>query len=262
MATYNVHFLDLSDAPDANWALSRWKKSRTALVRVIRRLDADILAFQEMQAHDGEMARRDTRMKWLLDALPDYRAAADEFGADVAVGQPIFYRPRAFDLLDEGFAFYNDPDAPFQSVRAFAGYPDAVTWARFRHRASGRALTVFNVHLHFLDKAQRLRSARRVLALARGAQVRGDAAFVIGDFNARRNSRTLEVFREAGFDLTRQRGATFHFNMGVHLYGAIDHMLHDDKALPVGPSLTLRYKPGEVWPSDHYPVRTDFRLLR
>ena len=261
MATYNLHYVDLRDAPNPNWSLARWHERRGALVQAVRDLDADLLALQEVEAHNGHGNLPDPRLDWLLQAMPDYRVAAADFENGVTPGQPILYRGAVFAPLEEGFGFFDDPDAPFQSLRAFAGYPDAVTWARLRHRVSGQPITVFNVHLHFLDSDQRLRSAHRVLALAEVAQARGDAVFVIGDFNARRNSRTLRLFREAGYRLTEQRGATYHFNAGLHLFGAIDHMLHDTGSAPVGPSATVRRKPGGVWPSDHYPVVTYFRLL-
>ncbi|MDZ7708930.1 MAG: endonuclease/exonuclease/phosphatase family protein [Roseovarius sp.] len=260
MASYNVHFVDLRDAPNPHWTPERWHERRGALVQVVRGLDADLIALQELEGHDDRRSRPDLRLDWILEAMPGYRVAAAEFAGGVTPGQPILYRDAAFALLDAGFAFYDDPDASLQSLRAFAGYPDVVTWARLRHRESGRRLTVFNVHLHFLDAGQRLRSAQQVIALAQAAQARGDAVFVLGDFNARRNSRTLDLFREAGYRQAGPRGATFHLNTGLHLFGAIDHMLHDARSAPLGPVAIVRRRPGGVWPSDHYPVVTDFRL--
>ena len=84
---------------------------------------------------------------------------------------------------------------------------------------------------------------------------------VVGDFNARRNSRSLRLFYEAGFARSEQQGTTFHFNTGTHLFGAIDHILHDSGAAPVAPAVTERRKVDGLWPSDHYPVWTDFRLV-
>jgi len=260
MATYNVHFVDLRDTPNPNWTPARWRERRGALLQLVRGLDADLVALQELEGHDDRRNHPDLRLDWLLQAMPGYRVAAAEFARGMTPGQPILYRDAVFAPLDEGFAFYDDPDASFRSLRAFAGYPDVVTWARLRHRPSGRRLTVFNVHLHFLDADQRLRSARQVIALAQAARARGDAVFVLGDFNARRNSRTLSLFREAGYLLAGPRGATYHFNAGLHLFGAIDHMLHDSGSVPLGPSAIVRRGPGGVWPSDHYPVITDFRL--
>lgn len=262
LATYNVHYLDLEDRGHGEWGLDDWRERRDAVVQMVRLMRADIVAFQEIEVTGGRPSDAMLWQEWLIGALPEYRAAAAGFGNGVVVGQPVFYRPEKFALLDDGYALFNDPDARFRSIRAFAGYPDAVTWARLRHRASGRALTVFNLHLHFLDAGQRQRSSERVLALAKAAQARGDAVYVIGDFNARRNARPLRLFYENGFWRTRQSGATFHFNTGTHLFGAIDHILHDARSTPVGPSATEGRKLGGIWPSDHYPVWNDFRLKR
>uniref|UniRef100_UPI003B51E671 endonuclease/exonuclease/phosphatase family protein n=1 Tax=Roseovarius indicus TaxID=540747 RepID=UPI003B51E671 len=259
MATYNVHYLDLAAGAEDEWGLPAWQARRGPVVAQVRRMGADIVAFQELETR-GQGGGADVWERWLLDALPEYRSAASGFGRGVSVGQPIFYRPGAFRLLDDGFVFFTRPDANFRSIRAIAGYPDAVTWARLEHRESGEVVSVFNVHLHFIDTTQRLRSARRVVELAEAAQARGDRVLVAGDFNARRNSRALRIFYEGGFARAAQRGATFHFNTGMHLFGAIDHLLHDEGAVPVGRAGMATAKIGGVWPSDHYPVWVDFRL--
>jgi len=260
VASWNLHYIDESATPDPDWTRAAWRARRGALDRAVRGLDADLLALQEVEVHDGARSLPDPRLGWLLAALPGHRAAAQTFAGGVMPGQPILYRAAVFRLLDAGFAFYDDPDASFRSLRAFAGYPDAVTWARLRHRASGRALTVFNVHFHFLDAAQRLRSARQVLALAQTAQARGDAVIVLGDFNARRHSRTLQMFRAAGFRRAGARGATYHFNAGLHLFGAIDHVLHDGATARAGRPVTWRRHSAGRPPSDHYPVVAGLRL--
>jgi len=262
LATYNVHFLDMGAGDAAPWGMRRWMERRDPLVRLVRAQDADIVAFQEVETHGADSGGKDIWQDWLSRTLREYRVAAGQVGDGVSVGQPIFYRPSVYELRDDGFALFSNPDARFQSVRAFVGYPDAVTWARLRHRTSGRSITVFNVHLHYLDSAQRLRSARRVLSLASRAQARGDAVFVIGDFNARRNSRTLRLFYEAGFGRVSENGASFHFNTGLHLFGAIDHILHDGRTGPAGTSSIDRRRPGGLWPSDHYPVRAGFDFVR
>lgn len=260
VATWNLHYVDLSATPNPHWTPERWRAQRGALERAARDLDADLLALQEMEAHDGRDQWPDPRLDWLLEALPGHRATAVAFAGGVRPGQPILYRASVFQPMDSGFAFYDDPEASFRSLRAFAGYPDAVTWARLRHRASGRVITVFNIHLHFLDSGQRLRSARHVLTMAEAAQVRGDAVMVLGDFNARRNSRTLDLFREGGFRRADARGATYHFNAGLHLFGAIDHVLHDAATALAAPPVTWRGGAAGRPPSDHYPVVVALRL--
>lgn len=261
LATYNVHYLDLDAGAGDDWGLAAWQARRGPVVAQIRQVGADLVAFQELETR-GQGAGQDVWEAWLLQAMPEYRAAATGFGRGALLGQPIFYRPDAFRLLDDGFTFFSQPDATFRSIRAIAGYPDAVTWARFLHLESGEAVTVFNVHFHFIDTAQRLRTAQQVLKMSEVARARGDAVMVAGDFNARRNSRALRLYYDDGFRRVKQRGSTFHFNRGLHLFGAIDHVLYDDLVLPLGRAGTGTVKEGAVWPSDHYPVWADFRLIR
>ena len=84
--------------------------------------------------------------------------------------------------------------------------------------------------------------------------------FLIGDFNARRNSRPLRIFHDKGFRRTPGRGATFHFDAGLHLFGAIDHLLHGPKTVPLTRAVAERGRIGSTWPSDHYPVWADYRF--
>ena len=55
-------------------------------------------------------------------------------------------------------------------------------------------------------------------------------------------------------------GATVHFDRGLNLFGAIDHVAHSDGLTPLGAPMVYREKLGEVWPTDHYPVVADFAL--
>ena len=87
VATYNVHYLDLDAGAGEEWGLSEWQARRGPLVAQVRQIGADIVAFQELETR-GQGAGADVWEAWLLAALPEYRAAATEFGRSVAVGQP------------------------------------------------------------------------------------------------------------------------------------------------------------------------------
>jgi hypothetical protein len=58
------------------------------------------------------------------------------------------------------------------------------------------------------------------------------------------------------------RGATYHFNLGLNLFGAIDHIGHTSDAELVDAPIVVSDKFGDVWPTDHYPLVADFRLGR
>src|SRR6056297_3110276 len=112
-ASWNLHYVDARATPDPAWTPAAWQARRSALKHTARMLDADLLALQEIEVHDGAHSLDDPRLGWLLAALPGHRAAAVRFAGGVTPGQPILYRAAAFTLLDAGFAFYDDPDASF-----------------------------------------------------------------------------------------------------------------------------------------------------
>ena len=169
-------------------------------------------------------------------------------------GQPIFYRAARFALLG---ACVRDLGEAAGLAGAFAGYGDHVASARLRDRETGRPLTVLNLHLHFSNPLRRESGARLAAALARQAMARDDDVIVLGDMNALARSRPMRVLAAAGLTPVPATGASFHFNAGVHAFGAIDHILHSPGLRARGPARILRARSGAVWPSDHYPVLAD-----
>jgi hypothetical protein len=52
----------------------------------------------------------------------------------------------------------------------------------------------------------------------------GETVFAIGDLNARIGDKVANILAETGLDFAPVQGATFHFNRGINLFGAIDHI--------------------------------------
>jgi hypothetical protein len=69
--------------------------------------------------------------------------------------------------------------------------------------------------------------------------------------------QTLEA---TSLEFVPVRGATYHFNLGFNLFGAIDHISHTRDAKLIGGPVVIRDRFGAVWPTDHYPLVADFRL--
>ncbi|MGI9390426.1 MAG: endonuclease/exonuclease/phosphatase family protein [Boseongicola sp.] len=261
LATYNIHYLDLSLGGRLEWGPLNWENRRDALNSVIKSLDADLIAFQEMETYEGaDPSQRNDQKDWILDRNQEYAVAAFGTPPNFPNTQPIFYRRAKFRLIDEGFDFFSPGNGQISSISRFAGYPDAVTWARFVDRSSGRRFRVFNIHLHFLNARQRQRSASQVAGMVDAVRQSGDALFVLGDLNAGPNSQTGEILKSGGLEIVESRGSTFHLNVGLNITSPIDHLLHSQNASPVGPARIVRDRPGRIWPSDHYPVVADFIL--
>lgn len=261
LATYNIHFLDVSLGGRLDWGPLNWENRRNAVDDIVKSLDADLIAFQEVESYVGDdPTERNDQKDWLSERSQKFDVAACGDPPVFPNSQPIFYRSARLRLLDEGFEFFSPGDGHLSSISRFAGYPDVVTWARFADRSSGKKIRVYNLHLHFLNSRQRQKSAVQVTNLVRAAQQTGDTVFVLGDLNARANSPTAEILRSGGLNFVETKGSTFHFNVGLNITSPIDHVLHSASAVAVGASRVIRDRPGRIWPSDHYPVVADFVL--
>ena len=260
LATINVHYIQ-TVREGGGWSRADWEARKGPLDATFKALAADIVAFQEMETFEGgnddslNLAR-----SWLLAENPGFQAAAMGDWREFPSTQPIFYRPERLEVVDQGWFFFSEtPDVIYS--RTFNGsYPAFASWARFRDRAGGALLRVVNVHLDYSSGQNRRRStaliAERIAPWIRA----GEAVILAGDLNARAGSSVHETLKDAGLTFLPVQGATFHFNRGIGLFGAIDHIAHSGPVAPIGPPVVFRDKLGARWPTDHYPVIADFAL--
>ena len=259
VATLNVHYLNLL-ADNGPWSRVGWERRRAALGAAVKALSADVIAFQEMESFAGGSISRDNLvLDYLVDANPLLSAAAVGDPIVFPSTQPIFYRADRLTVRDEGWFFFSQtPDVAYS--RGFDGaWPSFASWARFAER-DGRAFTVINVHFDYSSWENRRQSAQLVAAFAAQRIAQGETVIVAGDLNALHGSRTMAILEAGGLTFGDVPGATFHFNRGFSLFGAIDHIGHGPGATPLGLPRVLRQRFGDVWPSDHYPVVADFSL--
>ncbi|MGJ8611489.1 MAG: endonuclease/exonuclease/phosphatase family protein [Octadecabacter sp.] len=258
VATYNVHYIWMGRAT-GDWSTGDWDRRKGPLQSAFASLDADVVGFQEMESFGRGMAPVNLTLDWLTDQNPDYAAAAVGDPADFPSTQPIFYRPERLELLDQGWFFFSDtPDVIYS--RTFNGsWPAFTSWAEFEDRQTGKIFRVYNLHTEYRSMSN------KQLAVALVADRIAEPAsrmpvFVIGDFNAIRGSTTLNILHDAGVTFWPAQGSTFHFNRGLNLFPAIDHIGGTNGIAPVGETFSVRGKFDGEWPTDHYPVVGDFTI--
>jgi len=262
LATYNVHYILLNDQ-EGSWSVGGWERRKVSLDAAFKAIEADIVAFQEMESFGGDdddsvnLAR-----SWLLQNNPDFAAAAIGDWRQFPSTQPIFYRRHRFEVLDQGWFFFSEtPDVIYS--RTFDGsYPAFVSWARFRDRQAGTEFRMVNVHLDYSSGENRRRSTELVAGRISPWIAAGETVFLAGDLNARLGSSLHQTLEATGLDFVPVHGATYHFNLGLNLFGAIDHIGHTSDAELIGAPAVVREKFGPVWPTDHYPLVTDFRFAK
>ncbi len=257
IATYNVHYIWL-DRQTGDWSVGDWERRRGPLQAAFASLDADIVGFQEMESFSRQTNDQNLTLDWLRDNNPDYAVAAVGDPSVFPSTQPIFYRSERLELVDQGWFFFSPtPDVIY--ARTYNGsFPAYTTWAEFRDGA-GDVFRVYNLHTDFGSRMNRELSLQLVAERIAEPATRMPV-FVIGDFNELIGSRRMQPLKEAGVKFWPVQGTTYHFNSGLNLFPAIDHIGATGGVEVVGETFSVRGRFDGEWPTDHYPVVGDFRL--
>lgn len=262
VASWNVHYI-LTRQPEGRWGLAGWEARKGPMSAVFGALGADIVAFQEMESFSGGNADRENLARnWLLREHPDYAAAAIGDWRVFPSTQPIFYRRDRFDLLDQGWFFFSEtPDVIYS--RTFNGsYPAFASWARFQDVQSGAEFRILNLHVDYASRENRRRSVHLVAEWVAPWIADGAAMIVAGDLNAVAGSALHRRLEGEGLAFAPMRAASYHLDLGLNLFGAIDHIAVTPDRMTVAASGVFQENPGRVRAADHYPVWADLRLTR
>ena len=260
VATWNVHYIDLR-ADGGPWSVADWMRRRGPMAEAVRAIDADVFAFQEMESFGGgEGGTENLTLEWLRAEVPNLAAAAVGDPAAFPSTQPIFYRTDRLEVLDQGWFFFSDTPEVIYSRTFNGSYPAFASWARFRDRGTGATFRVVNVHTDYASPSNRLASVALVAERAADWIAADERVILAGDLNARRGDRTLAILEAAGLTFVPVEGATYHFNRGLNLFAAIDHIGHSDRISAAALPVVLRRRVSGEWPSDHYPVIADLVL--
>lgn len=257
VATYNVHYIWLG-RETGPWSVGDWERRKGPLQSAFRALNADVIGFQEMESFGRGLGPTNLTLDWLVEQNPDYSAAAIGDPAEFPYTQPIFYRVDRLRLRDQGWFFFSEtPDVIY--ARTFNGsWPAFASWAEFEDR-DGTIFRVYNIHTEYRSGSNR-RLSSALIADRIAEPMTRMPVFVIGDFNAISGSQTLAILEEAGVTFWPAQGSTYHFNRGLNLFPAIDHIGGTGGITPVGATFSIRGRFDGEWATDHYPVVGDFLI--
>lgn len=254
VASFNVHYIVLGQT-EGRWSEAGWQDRRGAVDAAFKTLDADIIAFQEMESFQrGSDGSVNLARDFLLAQNPGYAAAASGDWRSFPSTQPVFYRKDRVTPLDQGWFFFSDTPDVIYSRTYNGSYPAFASWVRFDTPQG--PVSVVNLHVDAFSRDNRRRSL--ALVAERIAPMRSQGAVIVaGDFNALAGSPLLRPLKALGLAFPRAK-ASFHFDKGLHLFGAIDHIGFVGLTAAGGPYVVQGRFDG-VFPADHYPVVTDFR---
>lgn len=261
VATYNVHYISVQ-RETGPWSLADWHRRKAPLDEAFKYIAADLVAFQEMESHSGpEETQENLTLDYLLANNPDFAAAASGDPAVFPNTQPFLYRKDRLHMFDQGWFFFSEaPDTLYS--RTFNGsYPAYATWAAFADRETGAEFRAVNIHTDFSSRSNRLQSVELVAKRIRPWIEAGETILVMGDLNARLGDRALQILEAESVTFAPVEGATYHFNRGLNLFSAIDHIGWAGGVRTASHPTVIRRKFSEEWPTDHYPFLIDLEIL-
>lgn len=140
----------------------------------------------------------------LPDQMNDLRASLKQYrsigggrdnGKDKGEASAIFYDTTQLTALQSGMLWLSETPAVAGSKGWDAALPRVITWAKFRHKKSGKQFVAFNTHFDHMGKVARRESAYMVLKTVK--EIAGKLpAFFTGDFNATPDDEPIQVIMD------------------------------------------------------------------
>jgi endonuclease/exonuclease/phosphatase family metal-dependent hydrolase len=237
-----------------------WEERRDAVAEAVNELNADIIGFQEMETFIGRGERTENiQLKWVLENSSQYAAAAIGDPELYPSTQPILYRPNLFEPLEQGFFFFSETPDEIYSRPWDPSFASFASWVQFADLNSGQSFRVVNVHFDHSSKLNRHNSAQLVADRIEPWLNEQESVIVLGDFNALTWFKPINTLKSVGMEVADTEGSTFHFNRGLNLFPAIDHVLYSGFE-EIGETLRLNKQYQGVWPSDHYPIKVALKF--
>ena len=276
MATYPVSVISFNVRGASHRDRENAWENRAGLnVETIQRYGPVLIGFQEMQAANLEVYEKE---------LPGYaHISGPAYGTErIEEFAAIFYDPERLEEIDSGGFWLSD--TPEESSASWGNEViRSANWALLRCRETGAAFLHANTHLDHLSERARVEGNRLIVSQMREILAnQGDPpAVVTGDFNCKPGSQPYRVFMDEEFTDTflaagnedDEDAFTFHAFKGTRFkprdtdkpFGRIDWILTRGSAaqITVRSHNILRDADEQagLYPSDHYPVLADLKLV-
>ena len=254
VCSFNIRHPDKGDDAAGNG----WVARRADLIAFLRKLEVDVIGFQEVRAgKNGPLSDMVAGMKeW-------------EFVDDHGVTTAVAYRRSRFDLVRKGVFWLSEkPDVP-RSLGWGAKNVRSCHWIVLRDKASGREFSFVNTHTDHRVAKARLEGTKLILERMK-TFAKGLPVVFVGDHNTPPDTEPPAVVRKVMKDAreiseTKDPGPVNSF----HRWGQIkDDPMRRLDYIYVSDGIRVRTftthddkRPGlDRWFSDHYPVTADIVL--
>ena len=248
VASFNIHYIVPNDKDDD------WQRRKHAVTNILIEMDADIVAFQEMETFDGgHYSKRNIQLDWVVSSTTGYEVAAIGAPDVFPHTQPIIYKEDKYTVIDQGFFFFSDTPDEIYSRQWNGSYPYFCSWVQLHINNAEGAFYVFNVHNDYKSRSNRLETSRLITDRLEEIVDEDLPIIILGDFNVPKWGKELDILSPIGLKIVPPDGSTNRI-LGLPILPAIDHILvsadfklHDDIRV-------WRNRYDGVYPSDHFPI--------
>ncbi len=238
---------------------NRWEFRRDTLVECIRQSAPDIMGTQELFHMQGE---------YIVERLPQYQwIGISRRGDQTDEHMGIFYLKDRFSVIESGNFWLSETPDTVGSMSWNVSLPRMVTWALFEDRTSKKKFYFANTHFAHRkeDTTARLESAR-VIDRWIGKLPKNSTVILTGDFNSPVDSEPYQTLtkelKDSRTGLKDPAGEIGTINSGFSgklSKPRIDWILYRGKVKPYRFETVLFNQNGR-YPSDHFPIVTNFKL--
>ena len=254
IASFNVHYIVPGESQND------WEERKHAVTRVLADMDADIIAFQEMETFDGgSFSERNLQLDWVMSSTTGYEATAVGDPRVFPHTQPILYKTDKYEAIDQGFFFFSETPDEIYSRQWDGRYPYFCSWVQFTIKNGGKDFFIFNVHNDYKSRSNRLKTSELIAARIKQIAPKNAPIVVVGDFNAPRWAKELALLGDAGLTVVNPGGSTNRL-FGISFLPAIDHILVSAEFKPQSEIQVWRNSYNGIYPGDHFPISTLLKL--
>ena len=231
-----------------------WFNRAELILDDINSVKPDIIGFQEATFVHYDY------LKKVMDGYDSEIAYRDNF--ILSEGCPIFYRTDKFEKIDSGSFWLSETPEVMSKDWGSEHYRICV-YLRLRETESGREFLVFNTHLDHTSDLARINGI--AVVLDKIAEFGDIPAYLMGDLNAKENSKTIQSTKD-NFDDAKlispitEDTATFHGWGEAEDPRRIDYILISKGDAEVYEYHVVNNLHGDIYSSDHASIYIKTKL--
>ena len=242
---------------------NEWPLRKTLAVSTIINHDPDIIAFQEMQGEN---------FIYMGDALEKYERFQGQLYDNYHPHSylSIFWKKDLWDYIDSGGFWLSKTPWRFSSSWD-SNWVRACSWIKLKDKNSKAKIMVMDTHLDYNYPISQQEGVKLILRKAASSFIKD--IIILGDFNDQDNSSIRNIMADAGYidsfkymktDSKKESGHafTYHRFLGENYSGILTRMdrILFSSLLKINNFWIIKDRVGEMFPSDHYPIMSDFQM--